>query len=258
MKKKLKNEKKQILQKKLDMSKYIYIYFCVSIILGVIAIYYFIQYRKKIKFKLNKYLDQISSCKNEIENNKYKIKSCEGEIQDKSCLLKIANVKLEELENLLSELQLNKDRILKLKKETELLKQSRDELKIQIALLVKRNDQAVIINKQIMSQSTLLERLKVWNQGDHVFTETEWLHLSDLMNEHYNNFTKRLVEKYPSLKPHDVLICNLTKLGLSNETIALLTNCKYETILTKRTRIKKLRMREIGDFSLEKILNQLE
>ncbi len=100
------------------------------------------------------------------------------------------------------------------------------------------------------------EFLKLFKTGNPI-PETEWIHLSDLMNEHYNNFTKRLVIKYPNLKQHDILICNLTKIGLPIETIAYLNHSKYESILTKRSRIKQ-RMQNKGNQTLEDILNNLE
>ena len=93
---------------------------------------------------------------------------------------------------------------------------------------------------------------------DDYFTKEKMERFIKMMNEHFDNFSKKLEVAFPDLTTHDVRICNLIRLGISNETIAKLTNCKYESLLTKRTRIKKLRMHIDGDITLEDILQKIE
>ncbi|MDD4433170.1 MAG: hypothetical protein PHN48_05665, partial [Parabacteroides sp.] len=145
-----------------------------------------------------------------------------------------------------------------LKKDTEKLERTLHDLKDQISSLSKKKVQIIAMNEQIMKQTSFIERLQVWVPGDPLIAESEWAQFSELMNEHFDNFSKKLEVAFPDLTTHDVRICNLIRLGISNETIAKLTNCKYESLLTKRTRIKKLRMHIDGDITLEDILQKIE
>ena len=70
-----------------------------------------------------------------------------------------------------------------------------------------------------------------------------------------HSFATKLRIRYPALKSHDILICCLIKLRISNEYIASLTCCKYESVLTKRFRIKQ-RMNEKEE-NLESIINHI-
>ncbi len=121
------------------------------------------------------------------------------------------------------------------------------ELNREIDLLAKRKEKITVINAGIESQYSLIDRLRSWKPGDSIMSETEQNQLPDLMDKECNDFATKLRIRYPALKSHDILICCLIKLRISNEYIASLTCCKYESVLTKRFRIKQRMNRKGGE-----------
>lgn len=253
---KLQNENSQIILEKTQARSNLYSLLFICLFLGIITSRAFIFYRKKKEHKEKEHLNRIDILQKQIMENKRQFNVHENSIRLKTKLLKDANIELKNRKIQLNRLDQEKEEIFRIQKEMEQLEKSRNDLKNQITNLRKKKEQITTINDKIISQASLIDRLKLFKTGNPI-PETEWIHLSDLMNEHYNNFTKRLVIKYPNLKQHDILICNLTKIGLPIETIAYLNHSKYESILTKRSRIKQ-RMQNKGNQTLEDILNNLE
>lgn len=78
-----------------------------------------------------------------------------------------------------------------LKKDTEKLERTLHDLKDQISSLSKKKVQIIAMNEQIMKQTSLIERLQMQVPGDPLIAESEWAQFSELMNEHFDNFSKK-------------------------------------------------------------------
>ena len=226
--------------------------------LTVAFVIIFFTFKRRKERQLRENINKLIVYENQIAENNKMLKANETWIRKTVKQMSEANDELAKKENQLTLLQRKTEETEELKRETEHLERTMRDLKDQISSLSKKKRQIIAMNEQIKSQTSLIERLQVWTPGDPFLSDAEWAHLPELMNHQFNNFSKRLEENFPDLTMHDIRICNLTKLGLTNETIANLTNCKYESLLTKRTRIKKLRMHLDGDVSLEEIIQRFE
>lgn len=255
---KLENEKNQILLEKTRAWRNYYFILSASLMLTVAFVIIFFTFKRRKERQLRENINKLIVYENQIAENNKMLKANETWIRKTVKQMSEANDELAKKENQLTLLQRKTEETEELKRETEHLERTMRDLKDQISSLSKKKRQIIAMNEQIKSQTSLIERLQVWTPGDPFLSDAEWAHLPELMNHQFNNFSKRLEENFPDLTMHDIRICNLTKLGLTNETIANLTNCKYESLLTKRTRIKKLRMHLDGDVSLEEIIQRFE
>jgi len=255
---KLENEKNQILLEKTRAWRNYYFILSASLMLTVAFVIIFFTFKRRKERQLRENINKLIVYENQIAENNKMLKANETWIRKTVKQMSEANDELAKKENQLTLLQRKTEETEELKRETEHLERTMRDLKDQISSLSKKKRQIIAMNEQIKSQTSLIERLQVWTPGDPFLSDAEWAHLPELMNHQFNNFSKRLEENFPDLTMHDIRICNLTKLGLTNETIANLTNCKYESLLTKRTRIKKLRMHLDGDISLEEIIQRFE
>lgn len=255
---KLENEKNQILLEKTRAWRNYYFILSASLMLTVAFVIIFFTFKRRKERQLRENINKLIVYENQIAENNKMLKANETWIRKTVKQMSEANDELAKKENQLTLLQRKTEETAELKRETEHLERTMRDLKDQISSLSKKKRQIIAMNEQIKSQTSLIERLQVWTPGDPFLSDAEWAHLPELMNHQFNNFSKRLEENFPDLTMHDIRICNLTKLGLTNETIANLTNCKYESLLTKRTRIKKLRMHLDGDISLEEIIQRFE
>lgn len=252
---KLENEKTEILLEKTRTMRNLYLVLLVSMLLGATTLTAFYLYGRQKERQLRVLRQRTNDYKKQIEANQSQIKANERWVAEKEKLIKDTNLKLEEKEVQLYKLKQKEDETFRLKIENLNLKQIRMDLNKEIDSLTKRKEKIAVINAGIESQYTLIERLRMWKSDDPILTETEQNQLPDLMDKMCDNFTSKLQNQYPTLKSHDILICCLIKLRISNENIASLTSCKYESVLTKRSRIKQ-RMQE-KEVNLETILNRI-
>ena len=125
-----------------------------------------------------------------------------------------------------------------------------EEMKNQLELELKKNKvyvTALALTEQITA-STLDFDLK----------ETEWDDFVELIDKVYSDFTKRLMEKYPTLTKSDLQICCLTKQGFSNQVISILMNQQTNSYARRKSRIKQEKMNGLEDErSFEEIINSL-
>ena len=125
-----------------------------------------------------------------------------------------------------------------------------EEMKNQLELELKKNKvyvTALALTEQITA-STLDFDLK----------ENEWDDFVTLIDKVYGNFTKRLMEKYPTLTKSDLQICCLTKQGFSNQVISILMNLQTNSYARRKSRIKQEKMNGLEDErSFEEIIEEL-
>ena len=251
----LQNEKTEILLEKTRTMRNLYLVLLISVLLGAATLTAFYIYRKKKEHQLKVLRAKTSVYLQQIEANQIQIKENEKWVAEKEKLIRDTNLKLEEKEVQLYKLKQKEDETSRLKRENQKLERIREELNREIDLLAKRKEKITVINAGIESQYSLIDRLRSWKPGDSIMSETEQNQLPDLMDKECNDFATKLRIRYPALKSHDILICCLIKLRISNEYIASLTCCKYESVLTKRFRIKQ-RMNEKEE-NLESIINHI-
>lgn len=232
----LKSENKQILLENVTVWRNIYLVISVCLltifILGIL--FYFYKKRKEQQIKsynrrLLAYHKMIRDKERQLKKNTAQIRAIQQELPDTDELL----IK-------------NRD----LHKSIELLK-------AQIAALLKKQQRIKEVNQQLEAGSSFIDRLKIWKPGDPSFTDAEWRSLPGLMDTHFQGFVTQLKQTYPELKPNDIKVCCLLKLGFTNQSIAELLGCKYESLLTQRTRIKKQRMQVDSELTLEQIIGKL-
>ena len=72
----------------------------------------------------------------------------------------------------------------------------------------------------------------------------------------YGDFTKRLMEKYPSLTLSDKRLCCYIRMGLSSKEIAPLINISYKSVEMARYRLRK-KLNLNADTSLTDFLSTL-
>ena len=140
--------------------------------------------------------------------------------------------------------------LLLLRQKTLSAKLKAEEMKNQLELELKKNKvyvTALALTEQITA-STLDFDLK----------ETEWDDFVELIDKVYSDFTKRLMEKYPTLTKSDLQICCLTKQGFSNQVISILMNQQTNSYARRKSRIKQEKMNGLEDErSFEEIINGL-
>ena len=78
-------------------------------------------------------------------------------------------------------------------------------------------------------------------------TETDWSEFVALVDQLHGGFTHRLLAQYPSLNQGDLQICCLTKLGFSNQVIAILMNQQTASYARRKSRIKQEKMNGLHD-----------
>ena len=140
--------------------------------------------------------------------------------------------------------------LLLLRQKTLSAKLKAEEMKNQLELELKKNKvyvTALALTEQITA-STLDFDLK----------ETEWDDFVTLIDKVYGDFTKRLMDKYPTLTKSDLQICCLTKQGFSNQVISILMNLQTNSYARRKSRIKQEKMNGMEDErSFEEIINEI-
>ena len=140
--------------------------------------------------------------------------------------------------------------LLLLRQKTLNAKLKAEEMKNQLELELKKNKvyvTALALTEQITA-STLDFDLK----------ETEWDDFVTLIDKVYSDFTKRLLNQYPTLTKSDLQICCLTKQGFSNQVISILMNLQTNSYARRKSRIKQEKMNGLEDErSFEEIINSI-
>ena len=140
--------------------------------------------------------------------------------------------------------------LLLLRQKTLSAKLKAEEMKNQLELELKKNKvyvTALALTEQITA-STL----------DFNLEDSEWDDFVVLIDKVYGDFTKRLMEKYPTLTKSDLQICCLTKQGFSNQVISILMNLQTNSYARRKSRIKQEKMNGLEDErSFEEIINEI-
>ena len=93
---------------------------------------------------------------------------------------------------------------------------------------------------------------------DFQLDDDSWDDFMNLINLIYNDFNKKLIEKYPTLTKEDLHICCLTRLGFNNQVIAILLNQQTNSYARRKSRIKQEKMNGIEDErSFEEIIENI-
>ena len=112
-------------------------------------------------------------------------------------------------------------------------------------------------NKVYVTALALSEQITK-SRLDFVLDDDSWDDFMNLINLIYNDFNKKLIEKYPSLTKEDLHICCLTRLGFNNQVIAILLNQQTNSYARRKSRIKQEKMNGIEDNrSFEEILESI-
>ena len=119
-------------------------------------------------------------------------------------------------------------------------------------------DIAMKKNKVFVTALALSEKI-TGNTVDFNLDEAEWNDYIDLINLIYSDFTKKLLERYPTLTKTDVQICSLTRQGFSNQVISIMMNLQTNSYARRKYRIKQEKMDGAqDDRSFEEIINEIE
>ena len=125
-----------------------------------------------------------------------------------------------------------------------------EKTKNQLELALKKNK--VYVTALALSEQITKSRL------DFQLDDDSWDDFMNLINLIYNDFNKKLIEKYPSLTKEDLHICCLTRLGFNNQVIAILLNQQTNSYARRKSRIKQEKMNGIEDArSFEEILEEI-
>jgi tetratricopeptide (TPR) repeat protein len=111
-------------------------------------------------------------------------------------------------------------------------------------------------NKVFVTALALTEQITV-STVDFNLEASEWNDYLELIDLVYSDFTKKLLERYPTLTKADLQICSLTRQGFSNQVISIMMNLQTNSYARRKYRIKQEKMN--GDErSFEEIVNGIE
>lgn len=112
-------------------------------------------------------------------------------------------------------------------------------------------------NKVYVTALALTEQITA-NTLDFQLDDDSWDDFMNLINLIYNDLNNKLIAKYPSLTPEDLKICSLTRLGMSNQVIAILMNTQTASYARRKSRIKQEKMNGNEDErSFEEIIENI-
>lgn len=125
-----------------------------------------------------------------------------------------------------------------------------EESQRQLEMALKKNKvfvTALALSEQITSSTV-----------DFNLEEKEWNDYLELIDLVYNDFTKKLMERYPVLTKTDLQICSLTRQGFSNQVISIMMNLQTNSYARRKYRIKQEKMNGAqDDRSFEEIINEI-
>ena len=96
-------------------------------------------------------------------------------------------------------------------------------------------------NKVYVTALALTEQITA-STLDFQLDDDSWDDFMNLINLIYNDLNNKLIVKYPSLTQEDLKICSLTRLGMSNQVIAILMNTQTASYARRKSRIKQEKM----------------
>ena len=138
-----------------------------------------------------------------------------------------------------------------------LLRQKTLSAKLKAEEMKNQMEEALKKNKVYVTALALTEQITA-STLDFNLKETEWDDFVELIDKVYDDFTQRLMEKYPSLTKSDLQICCLTKQGFSNQVISILMNLQTNSYARRKSRIKQEKMNGLEDErSFEEIINEI-
>ena len=112
-------------------------------------------------------------------------------------------------------------------------------------------------NKVYVTALALTEQITA-STLDFQLDDDSWDDFMNLINLIYNDLNNKLIAKYPSLTPEDLKICSLTRLGMSNQVIAILMNTQTASYARRKSRIKQEKMNGNEDErSFEEIIENI-
>lgn len=112
-------------------------------------------------------------------------------------------------------------------------------------------------NKVFVTALALTEQITV-STVDFNLEESEWNDYLELIDLVYSDFTKKLLERYPTLTKTDLQICSLTRQGFSNQVISIMMNLQTNSYARRKYRIKQEKMNGAeDDRSFEEIINEI-
>jgi tetratricopeptide (TPR) repeat protein len=125
-----------------------------------------------------------------------------------------------------------------------------EESKNQLELALKKN-------KVYLTALALSEQITA-NTLDFNIQEQEWDNYMELVDMMYGGFTKKLLERYPTLNKNDLQICGLTRQGFNNQVISILMNIQTPSYARRKSRIKQEKMNGLQEErSFEEIVNEI-
>ncbi len=77
------------------------------------------------------------------------------------------------------------------------------------------------------------------NIHTHLVDDDNWDKFEENFNIVYDNFTRKLTDRYPDLKKIDLKLCVYLRMGLSSKEMASLLNTSVHSIETARYRLRK-------------------
>lgn len=112
-------------------------------------------------------------------------------------------------------------------------------------------------NKVYVTALALTEQITA-STLDFQLDDDSWDDFMNLINLIYNDLNNKLIAKYPSLTQEDLKICSLTRLGMSNQVIAILMNTQTASYARRKSRIKQEKMNGNEDErSFEEIIEEI-
>ena len=112
-------------------------------------------------------------------------------------------------------------------------------------------------NKVFVTALALTEQITV-STVDFNLEESEWNDYLELIDLVYVDFTKKLLERYPTLTKTDLQICSLTRQGFGNQVISIMMNLQTNSYARRKYRIKQEKMNGAeDDRSFEEIINEI-
>ena len=113
-------------------------------------------------------------------------------------------------------------------------------------------------NKVFVTALALTEQITA-STVDFNLEEKEWNDYLELIDMVYGDFTKKLMERYPTLTKTDLQICSLTRQGFSNQVISIMMNLQTNSYARRKYRIKQEKMNGAQDErSFEEIINEIK
>lgn len=138
-----------------------------------------------------------------------------------------------------------------------LLRQKTLKDKLQEEESQKQMEVALKKNKVFVTALALSEKI-TGDTVDFNLEEKEWNDYLELIDMVYNNFTKKLMERYPVLTKTDLQICSLTRQGFNNQVISIMMNLQTNSYARRKYRIKQEKMNGAQDNrSFEEIINEI-